>query len=137
MKSALAWGPVIEALARQTTLWEPGTQHGYHATTYGWLVGEVICRVTGRSIGTYFREEVADPLGLDAWIGLPEAEEPRVAQLVGMGFRHRRRRSIDDSEFDEATRASLAQIMGPDSLLGRSLSAPGGALVRKDVWNTA
>ena len=133
LDDALAWEPVVEALARQTPLWEPGTQHGYHATTYGWLVGEVICRVTGRSIGTYFREEVADPLGLDAWIGLPEAEEPRVAQLVGWGS-GTDGALIDDSEFDEATRASLAQIMGPDSLLGRALSAPGGAL-SGNVWN--
>jgi len=89
--------------------------------------------VSGRSIGAYFREEVADPLGLDAWIGLPEAEEPRVALLVGWGSGSDGA-LIDDSEFDEATRASLAQIMGPDSLLGRSLAAPGGAF-SGNVWN--
>ena len=58
-------------------------KHGYHATTYGWLVGEVIRRVTGKSVGTYFRDEIATPLGLDFWIGLPESEEARVATLEG------------------------------------------------------
>ena len=82
LEEALSWDPVVAALARQKPHWEPGTQHGYHATTYGWLVGEVIRRVCGRSVGTFFREEVAGPLGLDFWIGLPESEEPRVAPLI-------------------------------------------------------
>ena len=82
-EEAFAWEPVIAALEAQAPHWEPGTEHGYHATTYGWLVGEVIRRVTGKSVGTYFRSEIAEPLGLDFWIGLPESEEPRVAPLVG------------------------------------------------------
>ncbi len=60
-------------------LWEPGTRHGYHALVFGHLVGEVLRRVTGRSLGTFFRTEVTEPLGLDFWIGLPEEHEPRVA----------------------------------------------------------
>src|SRR5262249_5647860 len=72
-EEVFAWEPVIAALEAQTPHWEPGTEHGYHATTYGWLVGEVIRRVTGKSVGTYFREAIADPLGLDIWIGLPES----------------------------------------------------------------
>ena len=71
-EEALSWDPVVAALAAQAPAWEPGSQHGYHATTYGWLVGEVIRRITGKSVGTYFRDEVAVPLGLDFWIGLPE-----------------------------------------------------------------
>ena len=55
----------------QVPHYEPGSQHGYHATTYGWLVGEVVRRVSGKSVGTYFRDEIATPLGLDFWIGLP------------------------------------------------------------------
>jgi len=73
--------PVVEALAAQPPLWEPGTVHGYHALTFGWLVGEVVRRVTGRSVGRFFADEVADPLGLEFWIGLPEEEEARVAPL--------------------------------------------------------
>jgi CubicO group peptidase (beta-lactamase class C family) len=78
-----AWDPVVAALAAQTPFWEPGTAHGYHALTYGWLVGEVVRRVTGRTLGTYFAEEIAGPLGLEFWIGLPEEQERRVSPIVG------------------------------------------------------
>ena len=77
----MAVTPIVEALADQSPLWEPGTRHGYHAVTYGWLAGELVRRVDGRRIGQYFAEEIAAPLGLDFWIGLPESEEPRVSRL--------------------------------------------------------
>jgi CubicO group peptidase (beta-lactamase class C family) len=79
------WDPIVAALAAQVPLWEPGTAHGYHALTYGWLVGEVVRRITGRSLGTYFAEEIAGPLGLEFWIGLPEAQEHRVSPIVAGG----------------------------------------------------
>jgi CubicO group peptidase (beta-lactamase class C family) len=78
-----AWDPAVAALAAQAPFWEPGTAHGYHAVSYGYLVGEVIRRITGRTLGTYFAEEIADPLGLEFWIGLPEEQEHRVSPLVG------------------------------------------------------
>jgi CubicO group peptidase (beta-lactamase class C family) len=78
--------PVIESLQSQSPLWEPGTAHGYHAITFGWLAGELLARVDGRRIGQYLQEEIADPLGLDMWIGLPESEEPRVARLESPPF---------------------------------------------------
>jgi CubicO group peptidase (beta-lactamase class C family) len=78
-----AWDPVAAALAEQKPFWEPGTAHGYHALTYGWLVGEVVRRITGRSLGTFFAEEIAQPLGLEFWIGLPEEQEHRVSPIVG------------------------------------------------------
>lgn len=81
-EQALAWDPAVEALAAQAPMWEPGTRHGYHALTYGWLVGEVIKRATGRTVGQFLAAELAGPLGLDMWIGLPESEEPRVSRLV-------------------------------------------------------
>ena len=90
LEQALAWDPVIEALAAEAPKWEPGTAHGYHATTYGWLVGEVVHRIDGRSLGTFFHDEVATPLGLDFWIGLPEEIEPRVAPLDHHRGAHRR-----------------------------------------------
>jgi CubicO group peptidase (beta-lactamase class C family) len=77
-----AWDPIVEALAAQKPIWEPGTKHGYHALTYGWIVGEIVKRVTGKSLGTFYRDEIGEPLGLDLWIGLPESEESRVAPLV-------------------------------------------------------
>jgi CubicO group peptidase (beta-lactamase class C family) len=64
--------PVLRSLEAQQPQWAPGTQVGYHGMTYGYLVGELVRRVSGRSLGTFFRDEVATPLGLRAWIGLPE-----------------------------------------------------------------
>ena len=72
----------VAALAEQKPVWEPGTRHGYHALTYGWLVGELVRRVSGRSLGTFLAEEIAAPLGLSTWIGLPDSEHHRVARLV-------------------------------------------------------
>ena len=76
------WDACVERLANQAPLWEPGTKSGYHAITQGYLQGEIVRRVTGRSIGTFFREEVAEPLGADFHIGLPASEDDRVADLV-------------------------------------------------------
>jgi CubicO group peptidase (beta-lactamase class C family) len=130
LEQALAWEPMIHALERQKPAWEPGTAHGYHAITYGYLVGEVIRRITGRSVGTYFREEIAEPLGLDFWIGLPEEQESRVAMLVGSLTG-----GLESADLDEATRASIAAIMGPDSVMGKALSG-GGAFAADGIWNT-
>jgi CubicO group peptidase (beta-lactamase class C family) len=76
------WNLMTAALAAEAPFWTPGTRNGYHLITFGWLVGEVVRRVSGRSLGTFFREEVAEPLGLDFWIGLPEEVEPRVAPMI-------------------------------------------------------
>jgi CubicO group peptidase (beta-lactamase class C family) len=82
MDQMLAVTPVNDRLARQAPTWEPGTDHGYHAFTYGFLLSEIVARVTGRSLGRVFAEEVAAPLGLDFWIGLPAEHEHRVARLI-------------------------------------------------------
>jgi CubicO group peptidase (beta-lactamase class C family) len=76
------WAYMADAFAREEPFWEPGTQHGYHGLTFGFLVGEVVRRVSGQSLGTFFRDEVAGPLGLDFWLGLPESQEPRVAPII-------------------------------------------------------
>lgn len=75
------WEKATSLLAAQAPLWEPGTAPGYHAITQGYLVGEVIRRVAGKSVGTLFREEIAGPLGADFHIGLPASEDGRVADL--------------------------------------------------------
>ncbi|ARF62604.1 esterase [Streptomyces violaceoruber] len=79
---ALAWHPMTAALAAQCPQWIPGTAHGYHGRTWGWLVGEVIRRVSGRTPGCFFAEEIARPLGLDFFIGLPAGERDRVSRMV-------------------------------------------------------
>jgi CubicO group peptidase (beta-lactamase class C family) len=76
------WHTITEHLAGEDPFWPPGTRQGYHATTFGHLVGEVIRRADGRDVGTFFREEVAAPLGLDFHIGLPAGEEGRVAATI-------------------------------------------------------
>jgi CubicO group peptidase (beta-lactamase class C family) len=77
----LAWQPVVAALAAQRPYWEPGTDHSYHAITYGWLVGEVIRRVSGLTPGGFVRERLAGPLGLRTWIGVPAEVLPEIAPL--------------------------------------------------------
>ncbi|HWA63476.1 MAG TPA: serine hydrolase domain-containing protein [Caulobacteraceae bacterium] len=76
------WDKVCALLAAQAPFWEPGTASGYHAITQGYLVGEVVRRITGKSLGTVFREEIAEPLGADFHIGLSAEHDPRVADLV-------------------------------------------------------
>jgi CubicO group peptidase (beta-lactamase class C family) len=76
------WERATSLLAAQAPWWEPGTASGYHAVTQGYLLGEVVRRVDGRSIGRFFAEEVAGPLGADFHIGLPASEDARVATLV-------------------------------------------------------
>jgi CubicO group peptidase (beta-lactamase class C family) len=128
----LRWDPIIEALAAQKPLWEPGTQHGYHALTYGWLVGEVVRRVSGQQIGAFFQEHFAKPLGIDFWIGLPKDQHDRVAPLVAA--------EVPD---DPAARAMAEQFTGPDTVMGKALSASGAltspdgdnSFNRPDMWS--
>ncbi|MEV0553863.1 serine hydrolase domain-containing protein [Streptomyces sp. NPDC050597] len=82
LHEALAWHPMAAALAAQRPLWTPGTAHGYHGRTWGWLIGEVIRRVSGRTPGRFFADEIAAPLGLDFFIGLPADERDRVSRMV-------------------------------------------------------
>lgn len=76
------WEWMTEALARQAPWWEPGSQSGYHALTQGHLIGEVVRRVTGQSIGEFFHQEIAGPLDADFHIGTPASCDPRIAELI-------------------------------------------------------
>jgi CubicO group peptidase (beta-lactamase class C family) len=76
------WDKATRLLAAQVPFWEPGTAPGYHGMTQGYLVGEVVRRITGRSLGAVFRQEIAEPLGADFHIGLPASEDGRVAELI-------------------------------------------------------
>jgi CubicO group peptidase (beta-lactamase class C family) len=123
LEEALAWDPMVRALEEQAPVWPPGTAHGYHATTYGWLVGEVVKRISGKSLGTFFHDEIAQPLGLDFWIGLPDAEQHRVAPLIQGGMFGR---GEADAPLDPAMAKLIEQFIGPDTLLGKALGAPNG-----------
>jgi CubicO group peptidase (beta-lactamase class C family) len=76
------WGRMIGLLEKQEPMWEPGTKWGYHALTFGYLLGELVRRITGKTIGTFFREEVAVSLNADFHIGVSEEHDRRVAMLI-------------------------------------------------------
>ncbi|HKA15454.1 MAG TPA: serine hydrolase domain-containing protein [Myxococcota bacterium] len=120
-----AWHPVCAAIAAQKPEWEPGTAHGYHARTFGWILGELVRRVTGATVGQLLAKEAAEPLGLELWIGLPEDIEPRVATNYT---------APEPAEPEQ--RALRAKFMGPDTLLGRALEGPSGVLPYGPIWNT-
>ncbi|MFI6083809.1 serine hydrolase domain-containing protein [Streptomyces sp. NPDC051217] len=111
------------ALAAQRPVWEPGTDHGYHAHTYGWLVSELVRRATGRSVGRWIADEIARPLGLDFWIGLPAEEAHRVGRIgkieepaaVGGELRLRAKRSVTEAYKDpeSLTRRAFGAIDPP------------------------
>ncbi|MCL5406436.1 MAG: beta-lactamase family protein [Deltaproteobacteria bacterium] len=76
------WDRIVKLLERQQPWWEPGTRSGYHAVTFGYLLGELVRRVSGKSLGAFFRDEAAVPLGADFYIGLPVEHEGRVAEMT-------------------------------------------------------
>jgi CubicO group peptidase (beta-lactamase class C family) len=116
-----AWDPVCDALAAQAPIWEPGTAHGYHAITYGFLVGEVVRRISGRSLGQFFADEVARPLSLQTYIGLPEELEPLAAKLILLSLAERPEADVLDALPDEA-RKIIEAFLDPDGLTQRALS---------------
>ncbi|MCM2389993.1 serine hydrolase domain-containing protein [Streptomyces albipurpureus] len=108
------------AMAAQRPAWEPGTDHGYHPQTFSWLIAELVRRVTGRTIGRWVAEEIARPLDLDFWIGLPAEEAHRVGRIgpvpeppaaAGGGLNLRPKRSVSEAYRD------------PDSLTRRAFGA--------------
>jgi CubicO group peptidase (beta-lactamase class C family) len=118
------WDLVCERLAAAEPWWEPGTAQGYHMTTYGFILGEVFRRVTGRTVGQYMRTEIAEPLGADVHIGLSRAEQRRCADPVSKP--HIRQMLADvqapgyPTTLAEHPKAGLAVSMGfaPDDEVG-------------------
>lgn len=99
--AAADWDLMCERLAAEEPWWEPGTRNGYHMLTYGWTAGELVRQASGRSLGTYFAEEVAGPAQAEFYIGLPESEHHRVAKVIPYKARH-------GEEFGAFTQALLA-----------------------------
>ncbi len=127
------WDMITAALAAEEPWWEPGSAHGYHAVTFGWLVGEVVRRIDGRSLGTYFRDEIARPLGLDFHIGLAAAEHDRVAELSEL--------ALAPGDELPADALGLAQVIlaDPNSMTARAfMNPPSMALgVNNADWRSA
>lgn len=76
------WQTIIALIEDSSPFYRPGTRVGYHALTHGYLIGELVRRISGQSIGDFFRDHLASPLGLDFWLGLPDAQHHRVARVV-------------------------------------------------------
>ncbi len=105
----LDWPYMTRMIAEAAPFWEPGTQHGYQMTTFGWLIGEVVRRVSGQSLGQYFRANLAEPSGADFWIGLPSEEHHRVSRLA----RYRPQKGLASAAF---TRRLMADPEGIPAL---------------------
>ncbi|MET7435305.1 serine hydrolase domain-containing protein [Streptomyces flaveolus] len=106
------------AVAAQAPVWEPGTDHGYHAQTYSWLTGELLRRITGRPVGDWIADEIARPVSADLWLGLPESEHARVGRVgpvdapeTAGGLKTRPKRAVAEAYAD------------PDSLTRRAFAA--------------
>lgn len=115
LEQVLAWEPVIRVLERQAPAFAPSDGHDYHAMTYGWLVGEVIRRVSGRRPGAFFRTAIGDRLGLRTWIGLPQSARPTVAWMEP---------PLPDEDSDDARRAAALVVDDPTLARGHTM---GGA----------
>ncbi len=131
-----AGSPVAAALAAQEPLWEPGTAHGYHALTFGWLLGELVQRATGRSLGAEFAERIAGPLKLDLWIGLPADADVDTAPLLNGIPDPAALDAIEDPQVKAMVLQIVSAMMDPTSLFARVLST-NGALPTPDAgtWN--
>ncbi|MFI9380831.1 serine hydrolase domain-containing protein [Kutzneria sp. NPDC052558] len=101
------WEKATSLLARQEPFWEPGTAGGYHVVTQGYLVGEVVRRITGLSLGTVFRQEIAEPLDADFHIGLPASQDHRVAELIPPAV-------VSPFDPDHSTEIQLNAATNPD-----------------------
>lgn len=112
---------MAERLAAQAPLWEPGSRSGYHALTVGILAGEIVRRVSGKTIGTFFREEVAEPFGVDFHIGLPASEDGRVAEMIAA----KKPGSIDPA------------ALNPSQMVALGNPAPNATVPNERFWRRA
>jgi CubicO group peptidase (beta-lactamase class C family) len=126
LADALDWKTITAMVADTKPDWPIGSGHGYHAVTFGWLAGELIRRTDGRSPGQFVADEIAGPLGVELWIGLPEEQESRVSPIIG--------RPLNEDNPDPAVRAILEMFLGPETRGGRALFL-NGALVGDNIFN--
>jgi CubicO group peptidase (beta-lactamase class C family) len=111
----LDYPAVIAALEKQKPLWPPGTAHGYHARTFGFLVDELTRRITGQRVSEYWRTTFGEPLELDIWIGLPESENKRAATIYAAKAGGEQK----PAEF-------YRELMTPGTLVRKTFTSPAG-----------
>ena len=110
------WNYMVELLENEEPFWVPGEETGYHMITTGWLIGELVRRISGKSLGQFFNDEVSEPYNLDYWIGLPESEDERVAKIT----------PFTPSPSDKPSGFATAFRTNPDSMQKLSLTNTGG-----------
>jgi CubicO group peptidase (beta-lactamase class C family) len=125
------WQAMTDALADQKPWWPPGTRHGYHARTFGWLLGELVRRVSGKTVGAYFSDEIARPLGLDFHIGLARAQHRRVAPIT----------KVPPSPPGTAPNLGDLFVNQPDTLTAKAFTNPNiyrlGDVANSAEWRSA
>lgn len=120
------WPRMVNTLAAEAPWWKPGSQSGYHAMTFGYLVGEVVRRISGKTLGTFVRDEIAAPLGADFHIGLDAGEDHRVGEMV-------------PPRPDEVAAAGPSAQVDPESMLGKVMGNPPlvAAVANQRAWRGA
>lgn len=119
------WDYMAQVLASEEPFWRPGSKHGYHGMTWGFLVGEIVRRASGVSIGEYFRTHVAEPLGIDFAIGLPDSEHGRVSHLNP---------AAEPAPGDPLPRFLLLALTEPTSVQGLMMGNTGGYFMPEE-WD--
>jgi CubicO group peptidase (beta-lactamase class C family) len=124
------WQAMTSALAAEAPWWAPGSAHGYHAVTFGWLVGEVVRRIAGKSLGAYVRDTFAQPLGLDFHIGLAEREHARVADIL---------QQVPPDPTGEAAQLFARSLADPEGVTARAFANPPSLVLGPNVpaWRSA
>ncbi len=110
------WNYMAQRMADEPAWWEPGTRNGYHMINFGWTVGELVRRVSGKSLGTFYRDEVAAKTGARFWLGLPESEPVHIAPI----------RPYAPKAGDVPSEFTLALMTDPNSLQHKSFLNTGG-----------
>lgn len=110
------WDYMVQRMADEQAFWEPGTRNGYHMINFGWTVGELVRRVSGKSLGTFFRDEVASKTGARFWLGLPESETVSIAPI----------RMYEPKPDDVPTEFTIKLMTEPDSIQHKSFLNTGG-----------
>ena len=119
LDQVLAWEPVVAAIAAQAPNWEPGSKHGYHARSFGWILGELIRRISAETPGQYLQTHICKPLGMRYWVGLPQQQLAACATLVP----------------PEGGSNAIAELLGADSLTARVMGGPSGLFGYNEMWN--
>ncbi|KCZ87605.1 serine hydrolase domain-containing protein [Hyphomonas johnsonii] len=110
------WDYMIQRMADEEAFWEPGTRNGYHMINFGWTVGELVRRVSGKSLGTFFRDEVASKTGAKFWLGLPESEDVHIAPI----------RMYEPKPDDVPSEFTVKLMTDPESIQHKSFLNTGG-----------